>query len=1238
VVSTAATEHVVMKFSAALIGLAIALTSARGFAHNLVPDPSFEAPTPAWFSEEGNLGYFAAKEAVAGAADGANVLAIAGWDRNGSLIASGPVTLGSRIFSGSLAVRSFGASTDGIIEFALYDASKKTKLASFGRTAINGTGKWATIQASGVTLSSAASEGALVILVSGSMRGSRIEVDKAGLFPGRSIKPVTDTAEFAWFEAEAMKTSGKAWRPVPHFSSWYQEFPSGETMLSGSDGVAAGDDIPAKETLNVRAAGKFTLWVRLLRTNFQNHGALTIALEQRGTIVATKEIDDDSDATFGGSPMSWVFTPLSAVLQPGPVEVVLSRPPAGTSWVTRKVDMFALTNLADYRPKIQDFRPQGYVRFTNTSDAPFCLFQSIRRHQGPVYEIQRMWTAAGPWLGYTCVDEKRLFPGTPGPWVRITDYLSPAQGHNNLTLLATNQSHLTGFVSEGVKGTLEFAVGRGHQVVKTLQVEQASPRILLTLSAAFTPETILVPGDYLAKEEAAVARIASRERPRAKYLDLAVILGGIGADLDPPDLVEREIGVVEGLGFNATYMPLIAPEKMKAFYLAHGLEHVGIWGAQATYRAGDTNDPDRAGLAAQWTKISKDFAPVLDRLERAKIFDEPRGMSYEAVVRSPFSRAAFAPWLKSQGLSESDVGVPSWQDALPVGPEQSKDRPRLFYWTGMYRLNSLANAAKAVVATKKAAGLPETLKTYANYDPTSGNASFTQAGADPFLMQRDGGFELGWTEDWLGYGASVEQVSDQVAVIRAAGAPTHQELGMYVVGTDGPPALQRLRLYEALAAGVRHICSYNYGPYYGSIDSWGARYDVYPFISDALHDFGAVDAALEGTTRRRSDVAVLYNRTAAIWAGRNTAMEQDGRFLFWALSHAGYQPDFIPEEDVERGDLARYRVLYALGTQMRKRTASAIAQWVSNGGAVFATAGAGSRDEYDQPLDALEKTFGARSTELSLVADPGRPKYELRTLRPLGVIKTVAGSGAPDVEFNRLCATETLTPAADAKVVLRDQVGGVAGVLHSFGKGMALRVAALPGITYLNDAVRGASFDIESYHPTQYRPELRDFIAFLPKLAHAERVETNAPIAEVVRYDARDRSVLIVVNHGAPVPNFEVTLRDAQVANGYSGTGTPVAVHGTGAEGTVNVQFDLKEADAIVLGRRIEAPRRLPHASRTPLARCGCALGVRESGRRTSLNLLLLGIAAATRRRARRGRPIYSTDVGPTVAPRKSPL
>ena len=96
-----------------------------------------------------------------------------------------------------------------------------------------------------------------------------------------------------------------------------------------------------------------------------------------------------------------------------------------------------------------------------------------------------------------------------------------------------------------------------------------------------------------------------------------------------------------------------------------------------------------------------------------------------------------------------------------------------------------------------------------------------------------------------------------------------------------------------------------------------------------------------GTVRRQADVAVLYNRTSGILESYDSiekgmslaenSWERDAQFIYWALRHAGYNVDVIPEEDfndVTDDALNDYKVLYVNGVNIRQDTADTIAFWL----------------------------------------------------------------------------------------------------------------------------------------------------------------------------------------------------------------------------------------------------------------------------------------------------------------------
>ena len=103
----------------ALQAFAVALAAQAAGVENLVVDPSFEAPVATYFSQQGGTHYAAARTRVGTAADGDHVLAIQGWDLQGSSICGPPLELAAKVYSGTISVRSIGKGTTGTVELVL---------------------------------------------------------------------------------------------------------------------------------------------------------------------------------------------------------------------------------------------------------------------------------------------------------------------------------------------------------------------------------------------------------------------------------------------------------------------------------------------------------------------------------------------------------------------------------------------------------------------------------------------------------------------------------------------------------------------------------------------------------------------------------------------------------------------------------------------------------------------------------------------------------------------------------------------------------------------------------------------------------------------------------------------------------------------------------------------------------------------------------------------------------------
>jgi len=1171
----------ILCFMRSLVVSLVATLCATTAAHsdNLVPDASFESPVARWFQEHGGWSYYAGKEKVEGAPDGDHVLAIQGWDARGSRILAPTMDLGAETYCGALSVRGFGTLDGVTVEYGLFDEKGQKPVASFGKVSLSQPGRWLRIEKANVSPSAPAAKGRLCIVVSGPHEGARVEVDLAGLFAGGRIGPIDDNAFFRWFEAETL-ANGEGWREAGHYRSWYAGQPSGGKMLAGYYGHSKEykQEVwwTVSRTVAIPRSRRYRLFVRFVIVNEPNANTFTISLEQNGRPVASKEINDGRDK-HGGGRLRWVWESIEADLDPGAAKIVLSRSKKGGSWVCRKIDLLALTSLVSYEPNIQDFRPKGYMRWTNLSEGqePFCMWVWIRRHQAPNYFANvGMLTAAGASRSYYVPrdESKWLAPGERTPWIRISDDLLPGGGRNNVSLHASRKQHTAGFVQGRIRGRLEFALGTGHEPLRTIDFDQEAYRVLLTLPANFDTDRDMIrwPYDYIEEKEKLLAEIPEPRRKRAKHLELSTQLA-FTVGRDDPNVIEREINIIKKLGFNTLYHNIAPPESAFEFYRAHDLKPIFGHGVRDLWlrarKEKSMHHPEAAMIDARLKQLRETVEPIIPNLNRIDLMDEPGGMSYEAIVGSELCRKKFAESLKAEGLRPADLGVSGWAEVVPVGPEKSAEHPMLFYHTGIFRLQAFATFVRAVTEAKnrhfpKDAGL-----TYVNYSPPYGGGSWTLRGTDLFFTHRDGGLELGWTEDWKGYGAGPQHLSDTLALLRAASAH-RQPIGCYCIPAADLTML-RMQYYTLLAGGARTIVSYNYGPWYASIDSWGRNFDVYRSLAVVQHELGTIDEALADTTRRPVQAAILYNRTASIWEKQDYTTLQNGSYIHWALAHAGYDADFLAEEDIEDGRLAKYKVFYLHGSQLRRKTAKAIAEWVRSDGILFGSMGAGCRDEYDRPLDTLVEVFRSESIDGKLERNVGRPKYELRSQPILDVLNTTDRFDGPAVEFNQLCYREAVEPLDGGKVILRNKSGESAGTIAEFGRGKAIRVAGTPGITYLNDAVRVKEYDPNSYMPKAFRRELRDFIAWPARLASVEPMAKHeAPCTEIIRYDAPDRAVVFLIDHRAqPIDRFTFELMDATgFRSAFSASGAHVDLADKG-NGTLEVTLSMNAADAVVLTR-----------------------------------------------------------------------
>src|SRR5262249_6380003 len=143
---------------------------------------------------------------------------------------------------------------------------------------------------------------------------------------------------------------------------------------------------------------------------------------------------------------------------------------------------------------------------------------------------------------------------------------------------------------------------------------------------------------------------------------------------------------------------------------------------------------------------------------------------------------------------------------------------------------------------------------------------------------------------------------------------------------------------------------------------------------------------------RPTRLALLYSVSSDLWQPYGYIHMLERRAAYLALVHDQYQVDMITEDDIVRGRLANYDLLYTADPNISRRAARLIGDWVKTGGALVGTCGAAMRDEFDDPSPALAPVFGIEA-RITTDVEPGeyRIRGSLNGMPYLGRVKVDAG-------------------------------------------------------------------------------------------------------------------------------------------------------------------------------------------------------------------------------------------------------
>ena len=524
-----------------------------------------------------------------------------------------------------------------------------------------------------------------------------------------------------------------------------------------------------------------------------------------------------------------------------------------------------------------------------------------------------------------------------------------------------------------------------------------------------------------------------------------------------------------------------------------------------------------------------------NQVQIAELTDEPGNQS-----PAPADLPAFRAFLQQSGLAPEAFGAAAWADVLPDGfvtattpdelpapaapdiemraddeaadldleadpvaaesavespaPQLSLAQRRLRYYTRLFCAKKTSDFYKTVTAAVEK-HLPGAL-TSVNF--RSGHRRvLTPETADWFQFGRDRSVTMLWNEDWLNtYGwrnNGIQLVSYYVEMMRTASRKHNLPIGGFLMSYWGQA---ELKSYSALAHGSRYLYYWRYGPAYANYlsYSWSHKRNAVEQIATVCRDVARLEDTLVEARREPAATALLYAKADPVWGRSQT----ENRLVFMALLHDQIPVDIVTEAQIEEdGLLDQYRLLYVTDTAVRRKTLAKVAAWVADGGRVWLSGGAATRDEYDEPCPVLTSALGVDCAP--------SPPHE-RVIEP--------GADAPTAK------TTSQYTLSGGKVALRFVDGAAAQVIGAAGKGEYCVSAFRPGALY--EATVRPHFNRSAGKgriQSGWRPERRGWITdFALRQEGLRPVRLDRPCVEAVLYRHPGQDIVMLINYTGAYP------------------------------------------------------------------------------------------------------------------------
>ncbi|MCX7705764.1 MAG: beta-galactosidase trimerization domain-containing protein [bacterium] len=847
-----------------------------------------------------------------------------------------------------------------------------------------------------------------------------------------------------FFEAENFKVSGNGWKIA---EGDVARSASNLKVLQGSSGQF---ESIAYQEINITEEALYRIWVRYSQKP-DVRGTFKLSVFQGEKEIASKEFDTATDrerARDSRLGMDYVWDYLDVQLPSGNITIKFTKTGLKTVHrLSRCIDCVLITKDLTKKPDHTEYGPGIYVRATvgDCYEKPFYIHIFCDYYRSPWYAHFSL-TPDGLDPGIAPPKGRKRFENnTRTDWINIAKLMYWDTGVN--LLMSPRVTY--GEVVPRFKIKLEFATQPDDsKIVKIIERDAQPSGIHVIIPPDFnTPE-----GAKKLTDDLEIAQSTGKLADSFKWPEIgkkpaifpffaSFHSGEDGiAPLDSK-VVEREWKTFDYFGFSNKTKTKIG----------------GLWFTKNDCYSQPDIEKMKTRLTTTVEEVKKknvDFNNIVF----AVLMDEPVGQPLSHIANCASCNEKFIQWLKKLGKTPSDLLVKSWDEVKVIDETQAEQYPGLYYWSQKFRTRALGDfmiLQKDMI--KEAYG--REIPACPNFsDGATYVANFYAQGVDYFELLETGGMNGLWSENWGNGSLTREATTYNVELMRSAAMKNNQILGHYLIVYAGRLAWDIKTITASqVARDIKIFQSFYYGPSWAGHEGgppWRcsalyARPEKWYAQAEIIREIGWAEDILVPAKKIPSQVAIIYSQSSDIWdLKKNYAFGFERMFTWLALNHRQIPVDFISEQTLAEKGLTGYKVCYFSGRNIMPEAAEKLQQWVKNGGILFMTAGAGSSDHYNRPIDILDDILPVKRETLQEIQTYLLSGRFLDRLSPKDRVILKDGTEIPV-----LSVKQTINPKPGTNVIGSFSDQSPAIVTGKAGKGTVYYCGFLPAIAYAYQAI-----------------------------------------------------------------------------------------------------------------------------------------------------------------------------------------